>query len=103
MPTGKVVEEDDAARFTYMLNDLDRMSVKIHSRQNHSALFSPADESAINVEFNAAMSDLQFLVKGVNFPVQGYYMKPMQCIEYDEESEYIKRNPNVKPSYLAPL
>jgi hypothetical protein len=106
MSLGKAVGADEQQRFTDMIGALAQMSIKIHSGRNHSSLFSPEGESALTKEFNVAMSDLRFVMVGVDMPVQDCHIKPMQCIEYDEESEYIKRNPNAKPkdnwwSYLS--
>ena len=80
-----------------MVNEINEIGNKIISGQNCSSLYSTADDTIINSEFNDAMSDLKFLVKGTHFPVEHYHMKPMQCIEYNPASEYAKRNPGAKP------
>ena len=53
--------------------------------------------NALTQEFNKAMTDLVFVAKGTDFPIQGCCMKKMQCIEYNAKSDYVKRNPAAKP------
>ena len=103
---GVPVNEHEVDRYNDLINKFGKMSTKIYSGQNHSPLFTGADEDVINAEFNTCMSDLQFLVEETDSPIQSYSIKPMQCIEYDEQSEYNRRNPNSKPkdnwwSYLV--
>ena len=40
-------------------------------------------DNALTQEFNKAMTDLVFVAKGTDFPIQGCCMKKMQCIEYN--------------------
>ena len=77
---------------SWLINDLVQLNTKIHSGGNRSSLFGTSDDEDLTKELNKALSNLEFVTKGLSFPFHGLSLTKMQCIEHNPNSDYVKRN-----------